>query len=303
MTATIIPSHLQVVHDISSLRLARQTWFDQHLRVAFVPTMGNLHEGHFSLVREAKQRTDVVVVSIFVNPLQFGKGEDFNHYPRTTEQDVLALTLLGVDLVFAPNAEALYPERMSMADDVAHSMTIVPPTSITNILCGAKRPGHFMGVATIVAKLFNLVQPHVAVFGQKDYQQVAVIRQLIQDLNFSIQLVTVPTGRADDGLALSSRNQYLSTEERALAPRLYQMLLSLADHLKDGNNQYDALCLRATKSLKSMGFKTVEYVEILDPIRLTQSQPQDRQWVVLLAVKLGNTRLIDNIVVEADSLT
>jgi pantoate--beta-alanine ligase len=245
----------------------------------------------------------VVVVSIFVNPLQFGKGEDFNHYPRTTEQDVLALTLLGVDLVFAPNAEALYPERMSMADDVAHSMTIVPPTSITNILCGAKRPGHFMGVATIVAKLFNLVQPHVAVFGQKDYQQVAVIRQLIQDLNFSIQLVTVPTGRADDGLALSSRNQYLSTEERALAPRLYQMLLSLADHLKDGNNQYDALCLRATKSLKSMGFKTVEYVEILDPIRLTQSQPQDRQWVVLLAVKLGNTRLIDNIVVEADSLT
>lgn len=299
----VIPSHLQVVHDVDTLRKARLSWANNQLRVALVPTMGNLHEGHFSLVREAKQHADVVVVSIFVNPLQFGKNEDFNQYPRTLEQDILALTLLGVDLVFTPNAEVLYPEKMSMADDVAPSMTIVPPASITNILCGAKRPGHFVGVATVVAKLFNLVQPHVAVFGQKDYQQVAVIRQLIRDLNFPIHLVSSATGRAEDGLALSSRNQYLSKDERALAPMLYQMLQSLADHLKDGNHQYEALRNRALKSLKSMGFKSVEYIEILDPTRLTPSLPQDRQWVVLLAVKLGNTRLIDNIVVEADSLT
>jgi pantoate--beta-alanine ligase len=254
-------------------------------------------------VRQARANADVVVVSIFVNPLQFGRGEDFERYPRTLEQDVLSLTLLGVDCVFAPDVDELYPHRRHLADEQPVTTAIVPPSWLTSELCGAQRTGHFTGVATVVAKLFHIVQPDVAIFGQKDYQQVAVIRQMMADLNWSIEIQTAPTVRDTDGLALSSRNQYLTPEQRQLAPRIYQMLLSIADRLRNGDRRYAQLIKKARDTLLSMGIKDMEYVEIRHPDTLNHPLPTDQRWVVLVAVKLGQTRLIDNLVVEAESFT
>lgn len=293
-----IPSCLSVARSLEDLHCHRAQWAVQGLRVALVPTMGNLHEGHFALVKLAKEKADRVVVSIFVNPLQFAQGEDFEHYPRTLEQDTLALTLLGVDVIFAPDAHQIYPHQQSMANEVAQATTIVPPANLTNILCGANRPGHFTGVTTIVGKLFHLVTPDVAIFGQKDYQQVAIIRQMVRDLNWPIELISASTTRAADGLALSSRNQYLTDKQRFVAPRIYQTLLSLGDRLRDGERQYVKLVKQATDALKSSGFNQVDYVDIRHPDTLKPSQITDDRWVLLIAVRLGNTRLIDNIVVE-----
>jgi pantoate--beta-alanine ligase len=278
-------------------------WAAEGLRVALVPTMGNLHEGHFALVKQARALADRVVVSIFVNPLQFAQGEDFDHYPRTLEQDTLALALLGVDVVFAPEATDIYPEKQTMANEAARATTIVPPVFLTNMLCGANRPGHFTGVTTIVGKLFHIVEPSIAIFGQKDYQQVAILRQMAQDLNWNIQLITAPTTRAEDGLALSSRNQYLDPKQRFIAPRIYQTLLSLGDRLRDGERQYDKLVKQATNALKSSGFNQIDYIDIRHPDTLMPSRITDNRWVLLIAARLGNTRLIDNLVVEADSLS
>jgi pantoate--beta-alanine ligase len=281
----------------------RSQWASQGQRVALVPTMGNLHEGHFSLVKLAREHADRVVVSIFVNPLQFAQGEDFEHYPRTLEQDTLALTLLGVDLVFAPDASVIYPDSLSMANEVAQTTTIVAPPSLAGILCGANRPGHFTGVTTIVGKLFHLVEPDMAIFGQKDYQQVAIIRQMVKDLNWSIEVITAPTTRAPDGLALSSRNQYLTNKQRFVAPRIYQTLLSMADRLMDGERNFVKLVKQATEALKSSGFGQIDYIDIRHPDTLRTSLATDQRWVLLMAVRLGNTRLIDNLVVEADGLS
>ncbi len=298
------PSCLTITRTLDDMKQHREQWAAQGLRVALVPTMGNLHEGHFSLVKLAREKADRVVVSIFVNPLQFAQGEDFEHYPRTLEQDILALTLLGVDVVFAPDASAIYPESSSsMANEVSRSTTIVPPAQLTNILCGANRPGHFTGVTTIVGKLFHLVAPDVAIFGQKDYQQVAIIQQMVQDLNFSIELVSAPTTRASDGLALSSRNQYLSDKQRFIAPRIYQTLLSLGDRLREGERNYAKLVKQATEALKASGFNQVDYVDMRHPISLQASLATDTAWVLLIAARLGSTRLIDNIVVEIDDLS
>lgn len=276
---------MQIIHTIQELR----AWRKNAGTVAFVPTMGNLHEGHLALVREAKKRADNVVVSIFVNRLQFGQGEDFDKYPRTLQQDVDKLAAEGIAVVFAPDEKELYP-------NVEQRYNVEPP-HLQNELCGKFRPGHFRGVATVVSKLFNIVAPDVACFGKKDYQQLAVIKGLTEDLNFDIEIVPVDTGRAADGLALSSRNQYLSVEERAEAPRLYRELQAVAESLKQGGLDYAGLEKRAVKSLTEHGW-TVDYVEIRHADTLEVARTGDRKLVVLAAARLGATRLIDNVEIK-----
>lgn len=276
---------MQIIHTVRELR----AWRKNAGTVAFVPTMGNLHEGHLALVREAKKRAGNVVVSIFVNRLQFGQGEDFDKYPRTLQQDADKLAAEGVAVVFAPDEKELYP-------NVEQRYNVEPP-HLQNELCGKFRPGHFRGVATVVSKLFNIVAPDVACFGKKDYQQLAVIKGLTEDLNFDIEIVPVDTGRAADGLALSSRNQYLSVEERAEAPRLYRELQAVAESLKQGSLDYAGLEKRAVQSLTEHGW-TVDYVEIRHADTLEVARTGDRKLVVLAAARLGTTRLIDNVEIK-----
>lgn len=276
---------MQIIHTIQELR----AWRKNAGTVAFVPTMGNLHEGHLALVREAKKRADNVVVSIFINRLQFGQGEDFDKYPRTLQQDADKLEAEGVAVIFAPDEKELYP-------NVEQRYNVEPP-HLQNELCGKFRPGHFRGVATVVSKLFNIVAPDVACFGKKDYQQLAVIKGLTEDLNFDIEIVPVDTGRAADGLALSSRNQYLSVEERAEAPRLYRELQAVAESLKQGSLDYAGLEKRAVQSLMEHGW-TVDYVEIRHADTLEVARTGDRKLVVLAAARLGTTRLIDNVEIK-----
>ena len=261
---------MDIIRTIREMR----TWRKTAGTVAFVPTMGNLHEGHLALVREAKKRADSVAVSIFVNRLQFGQGEDFDRYPRTLQEDAAKLEGEGVSVLFAPDERELYPR-------VAQRYNIEPP-HLQNELCGRFRPGHFRGVATVVAKLFNIVQPDFACFGKKDYQQLAVIKGLVEDLDFPVQIVPVDTGRAADGLALSSRNRYLSETERAQAPRLYAEL--------------EAAALR---NLQQAGW-TTDYVEIRRADTLETAHAGDKKLVVLAAARLGGTRLIDNIETDLD---
>ncbi|OSI15958.1 pantoate--beta-alanine ligase [Neisseria dumasiana] len=276
---------MQIIHTIKELREWRKTAG----RVAFVPTMGNLHEGHLALVREARKRADHVVVSIFVNRLQFGQGEDFDKYPRTLQQDADKLKNEGVAVVFAPDEKELYP-------NVEQRYNVEPPY-LQNELCGKFRPGHFRGVATVVSKLFNIVEPDTACFGKKDYQQLAIIKGLVEDLNINVEIVPVDTGRASDGLALSSRNQYLSEQERAEAPRLYRKLNIIADALREGNLAYAELEQAAVEQLSEAGW-SVDYVEIRRADNLNIAHAGDKNLVVLAAARLGTTRLIDNIEVS-----
>ncbi|MDO5640710.1 MAG: pantoate--beta-alanine ligase [Neisseria sp.] len=276
---------MQIIHTIQELRKWRKTAG----RVAFVPTMGNLHEGHLALVREAKKRADHVVVSIFVNRLQFGQGEDFDQYPRTLQQDADKLKGEGVAVVFAPDEQELYPH-------VAQRYNVEPP-NLQNELCGKFRPGHFRGVATVVSKLFNIVEPDVACFGKKDYQQLAVIKGFVEDLNVNIDIVPVDTGRAADGLALSSRNQYLNEAERAEAPRLYRELRAMADAIQAGNLAYAGLEEQARAALEASGW-VVDYVEVRHADSLEVAHMGDKRLVILAAARLGKTRLIDNIEVN-----
>jgi pantoate--beta-alanine ligase len=251
--------------------------------VAFVPTMGNLHEGHIELVRIARERGSCVVVSIFVNPLQFGPNEDFDKYPRTLEADCAKLEGLA-DVVFSPSVGEMYPEKQTI---------YVEPPPIAKELCGEFRPGHFMGVATVVLKLFNLVQPQVAVFGKKDYQQLSVIRQMVIQLNLPIEIVGAETSRAADGLALSSRNQYLSANERTEAAFLSQTLCGVGESLKGGAVEYAALEREAGAALAKRGWQ-VEYVAVRRQADLGLPAKGERGLVVLAAARLGKTRLIDN---------
>ncbi|HFC6369304.1 TPA: pantoate--beta-alanine ligase [Neisseria lactamica] len=276
---------MQIIHTVQELR----AWRKNAGTVAFVPTMGNLHEGHLALVREAKKRADNVVVSIFINRLQFGQGEDFDKYPRTLQQDADKLAAEGIAVVFAPDEKELYP-------NVEQRYNVEPP-HLQNELCGKFRPGHFRGVATVVSKLFNIVLPDVACFGKKDYQQLAVIKGLTEDLNFDVEIVPVDTGRAEDGLALSSRNQYLSAAERAEAPRLYRELQAVAESLKQGGLDYAGLEKRVVQSLTEHGW-TVDYVEIRHAGTLEVARTGDRRLVVLAAARLGATRLIDNVEIK-----
>lgn len=276
---------MQIIHTVKELREWRKTAG----RVAFVPTMGNLHEGHLALVREAKKRADNVVVSIFVNRLQFGQGEDFDKYPRTLGQDAAKLEGEGVAVVFAPDEKELYP-------NVEQRYNVEPP-NLQNELCGRFRPGHFRGVATVVTKLFNIVQPDAACFGKKDYQQLAIIKGFAEDLNFNVEIVPVDTGRASDGLALSSRNQYLDENERAEAPRLFRELNKIAEALRGGNLAYAELEQTAVRNLTAAGW-TVDYVEIRHAESLAVAHVGDKDLVVLAAARLGGTRLIDNVEVS-----
>ncbi|MCG2573129.1 pantoate--beta-alanine ligase [Acinetobacter sp. ME22] len=256
-------------------------------RVGFVPTMGNLHEGHLNLVREAKKLCDVVVVSIFVNPIQFGPNEDYANYPRTLDKDSQLLADVGCDIIFAPSVEQMYGKQPRL--------TNISVSGITQDLCGASRPGHFDGVAVVVSKLFNIVQPSLAFFGQKDFQQLAVIRQFVQDLSFPIEVIGVPITRAADGLALSSRNGYLTPEQRAVAPTIYQSLKTAEQALLNGVDLQIVLAEIKTQ-LTSAGF-VVDYVEARSPsLQAVQGFQQDT--VIFIAAKLGTTRLIDNLVVK-----
>ncbi len=252
--------------------------------IGFVPTMGNLHEGHLTLVRAAKKICDVVVVSIFVNPIQFGAGEDFDSYPRTLEQDSRLLADVGCDIIFAPSVDQMYGKQPRL--------TNISVSQITNDLCGKSRPGHFDGVAVVVTKLFNIVQPDYAFFGQKDYQQLAVIRQLVQDLNIPLEVIGVPIVRAADGLALSSRNGYLSEEQRSIAPKIYQLLKQAEVGLGEGQSLSQVLANISTE-LTQAGF-VVDYVEARQP-NLQPIEEFDRDLVLFIAAKLGSTRLIDNL--------
>ena len=276
------------MHILQTIQAVRD-WRRQAGRVAFVPTMGNLHDGHLALVREARQRGDAVIVSIFVNRLQFGQGEDFDSYPRTFEADRAKLQAAGVDALFLPDERELYPR-------IRQDFNVEPP-HLQNELCGAFRPGHFRGVATVVTKLFNIVQPDVACFGKKDFQQLAIIRAMVDDLNMPIDIVPVDTGRADDGLALSSRNGYLSADERAEAPRLYRNLRQMHDALAAGSNQYADLEAAARAALETHGWQ-VDYIEVRAARTLDIAHAGEHQLVVLAAARLGKTRLIDNIEVQ-----
>lgn len=271
---------MQLIHTVAELR----TRLQDERAVAFVPTMGNLHDGHLELVRQARQHGGCVVVSIFVNPLQFGPNEDFDKYPRTLETDCAKLQELA-DVVFAPAVAEMYPEKQTV---------FVEPPPVAGELCGAFRPGHFRGMATVVLKLLNLVQPQVALFGKKDYQQLVIIRQMVTQFNLPITIVGAETTRAPDGLALSSRNQYLSAQERTEAAFLYQTLAGVGSALRAGERDFAALETQAVAALARRGWQ-VEYVSIRSHQGLVTPPVGERRLVVLAAAKLGKTRLIDNL--------
>ncbi|QNH02420.1 pantoate--beta-alanine ligase [Pseudomonas sediminis] len=281
---------MTTVKTLRELRAAIAQARAEGKQIGFVPTMGNLHAGHASLVQIAAQRADFVVASIFVNPLQFGAGEDLDTYPRTLAADQEKLLAAGCHLLFHPDVAEIYPHGMG-----DQARVIVP--GVSEGLCGASRPGHFEGVATVVTKLFNMVQPDLAVFGEKDYQQLAVIRALVQDLNMPIQIIGAPTQRAEDGLALSSRNGYLSEEQRAAAPALYRGLQAIAEELQRGARDYARLIDSTQAQQRAAGF-IPDYLEIRNAVNLRPAQLDDHHLVVLTAAQLGSTRLIDNLVVE-----
>lgn len=258
-------------------------------KIALVPTMGNLHQGHLSLVKQAQSLADYVVVSIFVNPTQFVAGEDFDNYPRTLDADLAYLKHLNVDLVFIPDMAEVYPNDAQITTEV-----IVP--ELDSIYCGEFRPGHFKGVATVVCKLFNIVQPDIAVFGEKDYQQLLVIRSLVKNLNLPIDIYGAATMRETDGLAMSSRNMYLDEAERQKAPLLFKAIMEVAESLIRGDSNYKNLEKNAISSLKEAGFK-LEYFSICDS--KTLKKPINQELVILAAAWLGKARLIDNVAVQS----
>jgi len=278
---------MQTVNDISALR----TFVTEHKRqgntIGFVPTMGNLHRGHITLIKEARKQTDIVVSSIFVNPTQFGEGEDFDSYPRTLENDSAQLAEAGCHLLFAPSTDVMYPAESSQ-------WATVHIYDITTRHCGAARAGHFDGVSTVVCKLFNLVTPDVAFFGKKDFQQLAVIRRMVEALCFDIQIIGVETIREASGLAMSSRNGYLSEPEKQTATILYQQLKNTKQCIIAGDNDYTALAQQAQQALSNAGFSP-EYFNICQAATLEPATPNDHSLVILAAAGLGKARLIDNI--------
>ncbi|MCQ4313064.1 pantoate--beta-alanine ligase [Pseudomonas stutzeri] len=281
---------MNVVKTVADLRAAVARARGEGKRIGFVPTMGNLHAGHIALVKKAGQRADFVVASIFVNPLQFGPNEDLANYPRTLAADQEKLFDAGCHLLFAPSVEEMYPHGQAL-------QTIVSVPGVSEGLCGGSRPGHFDGVSTVVSKLFNMVLPDLAVFGQKDFQQLAVIRTMVRDLNMPVQIIGEPTMRAEDGLALSSRNGYLSADERATAPALYRTLNQLADAIRNGNRDYPALLAKGQQTLQAAGLRP-DYLEIRNATDLQPATADTRELVILVAAFLGRTRLIDNLLVD-----
>ena len=259
-------------------------------KIALVPTMGNLHQGHLDLVNRARELADIVIVSIFVNPLQFEAGGDLDNYPRTLKEDIEKLEKAGVDLLFVPDVNEIYGGDLSKTTQV-----IVP--GISSLWCGASRDGHFEGVTTIVNKLFNLVQPDIAVFGEKDWQQLTIIRMMVKDLKMPVDIIGVPTRRESDGLAMSSRNIYLTAKEREIAPKLREVLLNIEKELVSGQNNLKKIIAQAIQALNQTGFKT-DYLAICRQSDLQVASESDKDLVVLAAAYLGKARLIDNLVLK-----
>jgi pantoate--beta-alanine ligase len=278
---------MKIIHTIRELR----TELHSKSSVAFVPTMGNLHAGHIHLVEMAKQHAACVVVSVFVNPLQFGADEDLASYPRTQSADCDKLAQVGVDLVFVPSIAEMYPDFDGVS---LHQTMIIRPPTIANVLCGVSRPDHFTGVATVVMKLFNIVRPNVAIFGKKDFQQLIIIRELVKQFNMDIELVGVETVREPNGLAMSSRNRYLDFVEKPKAVQLFRVLTDVVSKVHQGKHDYTELEHQAIKQLDSQGWQ-VDYISIRSALTLLPAVIADQDLVVLGAAKLGKTRLIDNI--------
>jgi len=278
---------MNTVKTVRELRAAVARARSEGKRIALVPTMGNLHSGHTALVTKAAQRADFVVASIFVNPLQFGPNEDLATYPRTLAADQEKLLQAGCHLLFTPPVEEMYPHGMA-------DQTIVRVPMVSEGLCGGSRPGHFDGVSTVVSKLFNMAQPDIAIFGQKDFQQLAVISALVRDLNMPIQIIGEPTVRSADGLALSSRNGYLTEAERATAPVLYRVIKQIGDALSNGGQDHEQLLADGKKQLEAAGLRP-DYLEIRQAVSLRPATAGDQDLVVLGAAFLGKTRLIDNL--------
>ncbi|WIH23634.1 pantoate--beta-alanine ligase [Photobacterium damselae] len=281
---------MQTFADIASMREQVRTWRREGRRIAFVPTMGNLHDGHMRLVRKARKYADIVVVSIFVNPMQFDKPEDLQNYPRTLDDDLTKLDAEHVDVVFTPTPEMMYPQGLE-------SQTFVEVPILSQMLEGALRPGHFRGVATIVTKLFNIVQPDVACFGEKDYQQLALIRQMVKDMAMDVEIVGVPTVRELDGLALSSRNGYLTVDERQRAPVLARTMRWVSSQMRGGRTDYDDLIVDANDQLRAAGLQP-DASFIRDAVTLQPVSETSTKAVILMAAQLGKARLIDNQVVD-----
>ena len=282
---------MKTVRDIKTLRDMTQGWRHDGESIALVPTMGSLHPGHISLVRLAHEYAERVIVSVFVNPTQFGPNEDYASYPRSLDNDRRRLSRAGVDLLFAPGSEEIYP----FGED---AMTRVSVPELSSVLCGNSRPGHFDGVTSVVSRLFNIIQPDVAVFGQKDYQQLVIIRRMVADLHLPIKILAGQTQRQDDGLALSSRNRYLSDVERAVAPQLHGALRRCRDQIMSGNRDFASLEVEARKNLEASGFE-VDYFAVRKAGDLSSTDADSRYLVVLVAACLGEARLIDNILIEA----
>lgn len=280
---------MKVIQDKHELREQLAEWRHAGEHVAIVPTMGNLHAGHMSLVNVAREHAERVVVTVFVNPTQFGEGEDFDNYPRTFDKDTRKLKKVTADVLFAPDVETVYPFGLENATRIS-----VP--GLSEHLCGSYRPGHFDGVTTVVARLFALVQPDIAVFGQKDYQQQLIIRRMVDDLNLPVRIEMAPTIREEDGLAMSSRNAYLTDEERAQAPALYRTLKKIEDELRGGALNFDELEAGARRELEDAGF-IAEYVAVRRADDLSPPDQACNEYVVLAAARLGAARLIDNVLV------
>jgi pantoate--beta-alanine ligase len=283
---------MQIVERIEAMRELVREWKEQRLKVALVPTMGYLHEGHMSLVHAAKAQADRVVMSIFVNPLQFGPNEDYERYPRDLERDQKIAQEAGVDALFVPSVQEMYPRANATTVDVH---------GITDVLCGASRPGHFRGVATVVTKLFQIIQPDLAFFGQKDYQQVAVIRTMVEDLNIPVAIVSCPIVREADGLAMSSRNVYLSPEERNQALSLYRSLQSAQRLVDQGERDVSRIESEVRHIISEQPLADIDYVEIRDTHTLAKLHRIDKEALLALAVRFGKTRLIDNCILQVKS--
>lgn len=280
---------MQIINSIAQLRATIKAYRLEGDTIGFVPTMGNLHEGHLDLVKRADKKADRKVVSIFVNPTQFEKQDDLDKYPRTMDEDLKKLEALGVDLVFAPEAKEMYPQ--------GRLVTQVDIPEISCLLEGSSRPGHFRGVATVVTKLFNIVAPDVAVFGQKDFQQLMLIRQMVSDLDMPIEVVAAPTVRESDGLAMSSRNNRLTAEQRQLAPHVYRVLQYVETQLSKGVKAFESLQEEAMKELDGLGFKS-DYIQVCDANTLLPANEADKELVILVAAYMGDIRLIDNVPVQ-----
>ena len=277
-------------NSVTELRQYIQHWKDHKRSIAFVPTMGNLHQGHLSLIEKGQSLCDKSICSIFVNPMQFGPNEDFNHYPRTLNRDIELLESVGCDLVYMPTASELYPQGLE-------NISQIIVTDLTESFEGAHRPGHFTGVATIVAKLFNIVKPNISVFGKKDYQQYCVIRKMTRDLNLDVEIIGQETSREPSGLATSSRNQYLDEKQKSKAALIYQTLRDAADKIIKGENDFAIIEKNAIDSLNQAGFET-DYFSVCSADTLKPATNENRKLVVLVTTRLGDTRLLDNIEID-----